>query len=360
LIFAGSWLHLRYWVRRLTVAVEYASVDRIPTPDGSAIELRRVPRPDAAAEHAGVGLPPVLLVHGIAANHRNFDAHPDVSLARHLARAGRDVWLLTLRSGRVDRRSAEDRLVRFSAMVDHDVPIAVRAVLEKTGAPQLDYIGFSMGGMLLYASIGKTIEERMVRRAAVVGSPGRVRSPIPFTGWFAGFVPRLFVPGMWFRLVARFWAFASEWVPATPLQRIVYNPRNVAVGGTRGALVNVIVDVPASLNHDFVRWVARGGKVTHHGDDVLERVRGVRVPCLFIAGAGDRIAPPAAVHAAFDAWSKDHPETPKTFVVLGRETGATHDYGHGDLAIGMAVQQDVFDPLERFLRAEPLGGAVPA
>lgn len=352
-------LHLRYWVRRLSVAMEYALEERIATPDGSAIELRRVPRPDAAAEGAGAGLPPVLMVHGLAANHRNLDAHPDCSLARHLAAAGRDVWLLTLRSGRHDRRASEHARVRFAAMAEHDVPIAVRVVLERTGSSRLDYVGFSMGGMLLYAAIGRFVEEGTFRKVAVVGSPGQIRSPIPFTGW-VGFVPPLLIPRVLLRLAAHTYAFASEWLPPTPLHRVVYNPRNVAPGATRAALVNVIADVPAALNADFARWIGQGGRVTYHGEDVLDGLRHLAIPALFFAGAGDRIAPPSAVRAAFEAWGAARPETTKAFLLLGRETGARHDYGHGDLAIGAEVQKDIFEPLEKFLRLEAIAEAVPA
>src|SRR5689334_2995779 len=92
----AAWAHLRFWTRRLTLSLEYASSEQILTPDGATIELRRVPIPGAAKKAA---LPPVLLVHGLGANHRNQDLHPDFSLARYLAARGRDVWLLTLRSG---------------------------------------------------------------------------------------------------------------------------------------------------------------------------------------------------------------------------------------------------------------------
>ena len=65
----------------------------------NTIEMFRRSLPDGAPSGSREILPPVLLVHGVGANHRNNDLHPDFSLARHLAALGRDVWLLTLRSG---------------------------------------------------------------------------------------------------------------------------------------------------------------------------------------------------------------------------------------------------------------------
>src|SRR5436305_5201673 len=83
-ILAGAtWAHLRYWTKKLELALDYADLVILDTPDGASIELRRVPIPATATKRDD--LPPVLLVHGLAANHRNQDVHPDYSLARYLA-----------------------------------------------------------------------------------------------------------------------------------------------------------------------------------------------------------------------------------------------------------------------------------
>ncbi len=57
------------------------------TEDGWANELRH---------YAGSG-DPVVLLHGMAANHYNFDYRPEVSLAAHLQDRGFDVWIPELR-----------------------------------------------------------------------------------------------------------------------------------------------------------------------------------------------------------------------------------------------------------------------
>src|SRR5262245_44496786 len=99
--------HVRFWERRLGIELPYALIERIQTPDGAFIELRRLPKPSST-----LALPPILIVHGLGANHRNNDLSADLSLARHLSKAGRDVWLLTLRSGIPIRSLAETRRVR--------------------------------------------------------------------------------------------------------------------------------------------------------------------------------------------------------------------------------------------------------
>lgn len=351
--------HYRYWVRRLTVPLEYVHEERIETPDGSAIELRRVPplreKRGGAVEPApeklasALAQAPVLLVHGIGINHQNNDMLPDLSLARHLATEGRDCWLLTLRSGRAGARWRERGLMRFERMARHDLPIGIDRVLELTGAPQLDYVGFSMGGMLLYGSIARTVDAAKVRKVVIIGSPAIVRPPWPLAlfGW-TRFLPWWLLPTIPLRLVSRMIAFAADWFPATPLHDLVYNPRNVE-RGIAGASLMTIQDMPAALAHDFARWSALGGPVDVEGRSIVERLEDLEIPALFFAGAADRLAPPESVRAAYDAWARDRPAVEKTFVLLGREAGASEDYGHGDLAIGRRAREDVFEPVAAFL-----------
>lgn len=337
---AAVWGHLRFWVARLSLPLPYAVEEVLETQDGARIELRRVPRPSDRAERSG--LPPVLLVHGLAANHRNQDLHPDCSLARHLAGAGRDVWLLTLRSGRA-LGWAERKQARFAAMTKHDLPLAVDTILARTGQRRLDYVGFSMGGMLLYAALGRSVGKEKVRRAVFVGSPGRVAP-----NRLLRLLPRALVPGIPFRFLARMVAFASEWL-STPLHHAVANPRNFAPGMMRLILVNVVEDVPAALNRDFFTWATGDGEILVDGKRALDGLADLAVPALFIAGSADRVAPVAAVRCAFEAWGNRRPSTPKRLLELGQGGGAHADYGHGDLAVGAYAADELFAPIASFL-----------
>ena len=336
------WLHLRYWVQKFSVPLEYESVERVALADGGAIELRRL------ARQAGeLPLPPVLIVHGIGANHRNFDLAGDRSLARVLSAAGRDVWLVTLRSALVTRA----RLMRFDAMVAHDLPAAARTIRARTGSATIDYVGFSMGGMLLYAALGRTLPVVEVRRAAFVGSPGRIELPLSALRLLR-FLPRWLIPRLRLRMISRMIAFAAEWVPSTPLHRIVYNPRNMPRGVAAAALVNMVEDLPAPLLADFAAWAFSDGEIRVAGERALDGLRSVQVPVLFVAGGADGLAPPSAVRAAYDAWGADLPTfTQKELRVVCIESGASADYGHGDLAIGTEVAREVFAPVVAFLHA---------
>ncbi len=335
-----AWWHLIFWTRRLTHVAEYAETLRFSTPDGSAFELRHL-LPECSA-HAT----PVLLVHGIAINHRNMDSRGQWSLARCLAATGRDVWLLTLRSGRPDLTRAERRRASFAAMVEHDVPMAVREVLQRTHAQSLDYVGFSMGGMLLYAALGRTLPEALVRRVVILGSPGRVMPIVRIPGWAL----RLPLPDLRLRLPSRLFAFASEWLH-TPLHATTLHLPNAAPGLTRHTLVDAVQDIPSGLLHDFRLWSVMGGTITVHGEPVLEGLRHVKVPVQFIAGSVDRLGPVSAVRAAYEAWGADSGAA-KRLTIVGRAHGQVEDYGHADLAIGARAPTELYPLVLDFLNAE--------
>jgi pimeloyl-ACP methyl ester carboxylesterase len=338
----AAWLHLRFWVRRLGIAVSYDDMRRVATPDGSAIELRRLQPATASLE------PPVLLVHGLAVDHRCLDARPGTSLARLLRDRGRDVWLLTLRSGRRDLTARERERATFTAMAMHDLPTAARAVLAATQSQCIDYVGFSMGGILLYAAAGRSLPESWLRRAVAIGSPGRIGHRLPIARW-TGFTERPWLPNVPLAFLSRLVAFLGRRfdVPGEPL---LLNRPNVDPAACRQLMVDAVADIPGPLLHEFAQWSAHGGAITAAGQPALDGLRTVRVPALFVVGAADRLGFPAFVRLAFDAWGSAV-GTVKQWRVVGRESGAVHDYGHCDLAMGMHVTQEVFAPVCDWLAA---------
>lgn len=333
------WAHLRIWGRRLHVGMKYDFYERRDAADGGVYELRRICK-DAKGT-------PVLVVHGIAVNHRSVDALPEISMARQLESQGHDVWLLTLRSGVSttwwEIMMRRQRHLRFEAMARHDLPEAIERVCELTRSSSVDYVGYSMGGMLLYASLAAgALPRSQVHRAVLVGSPGRVQSPLAGIR-LAARLPRWLMPRLPFRLYARALAFAADFVE-TPLHRLLANPRHLGPGAAARAMINMVEDIPASLAADFSRWLSGDGTLTlKSGERVLSGLADLPIPALFIAGAADHIAPPESVRAAFDAWGCDS-GTQKRLVLLDA-------YGHTDLVLGISAARDVFPLVASHLRS---------
>ena len=123
---------------------------KIVTPDHWKIALYRY-----TSTTLGASLPqkkhPVLLLHGIASNHRVWDfGHEDLSFARHLASRGYIVYSMDLRgrcgsdgphTGRGKQWSIDDFLLC-------DLPAATEYIIEQHGTEKLHWVGHSMGGIL--------------------------------------------------------------------------------------------------------------------------------------------------------------------------------------------------------------------
>jgi polyhydroxyalkanoate synthase len=335
----ATWAHIAFWRWKLQSPVSYDETHRVPLADGSWCELRRL-RPAAPSK-----LPPVLMVHGIAINHRNLDPRDDVSLARSVRDSGRDVWLLTLRSGRWDLTRKERRAVDFAALAHNDIPQGVAMVLAKTGAPQLDYLGFSMGGMLAYASFGHTVGMHQIRRVVIMGSPGFVGAVLPGTK-VAAWIGRYWQPTVPSRFLNGLFAFVAELVQS-PIQHLFLNPANCLRGLLHTFMIDATADIPGRLAMNMVQWAALDGKVRLDHEPVLPRLVYLEVPVLFMVGGADQLGTPKSLTAAYDAWGG-----PKRLVLLAKSTGYVADYGHMDMVTGPKAVQEVFAPIIEFL-AEP-------
>jgi pimeloyl-ACP methyl ester carboxylesterase len=235
-------------------------------------------------------------------------------------------------------------------MVEHDIPVAIDEVLRRTAALQLDYIGYSMGGMLLYAAIANPEVCARIRRVVIIGSPPLLRVPWLLRGamTFGAWLPRSLMPTVHARFFASVFAFASD-VAFTPVHRMLAGDGTALRRGLIArAMMSAVADMPGPLVADFCRWQARrDGHVTYRDTPVLDLLPAAEMPVLFIAGVLDPLGRVEAMRAAFDAWGG----TEKQFLVLGRSHGAHSDYSHVDMILTARAPEEVFEPVARFVDA---------
>jgi predicted alpha/beta hydrolase len=111
---------------------------------------------------------------------------------------------------------------------------------------------------------------------------------------------------------------------------------------------NMVCDVPGGVARQFARWVRLGTFDTYDGSFCYRTpLKEVRTPFLLIAGSHDLIAPPGAVRMAEEFLGGE-----VTSVVIGKETGFSDDYGHGDLILGRRAPEEVFPLIEEYLAAQ--------
>lgn len=318
------------------------------TDDGWNLALHRYPPRASSRRH------PVLMVHGLGANRLHFDLDERYSLARAARERGFDVYVLELRGSGLSHapKGAQRGQLQwgFSDFAERDVPTAISAVLERTGATALHGVGHSMGGMLFYSiatgvpselrsitAIGAPLigelhlgarERRLLLMAnslspAASLTPGQNRVPLRRLLGAAG----LFVP-----LSARFG------------DGILLNLGNCDPDVVTRMLRDGIDDIPLRLVAEIVAHSA--GSPDAAGPYMYEaNLHRIRSPVFALGGAVDRVATPASVASA--AARLHGPDV--RYRELGVRHGDRADYGHVDLLVGRHAPDEVYPLLLDFL-----------
>jgi pimeloyl-ACP methyl ester carboxylesterase len=310
------------------------------TEDGWRLVLERT----RSTEHFEPSLPPVVIVPGYGMNGFIFGFHPrGVSLVRHLAEAGFEVWCANLRrqgASRPMRASAGAPSLR--ALAEHDVSTAIDAVLSRTAttASTVSVIGCSLGGALAYAHLALHASPK-IGALVTVGSPLRWLDVSPLFA-LPSRLPRLLamirVSG-----TRRLASFALPLLARVPrLLSLYMNAAHVDLS-CAAELAQTVEDAHPRTNHDIARWIAARDMILG-GVNVTASLARQELPLLVVIGNRDGIVPEASALSAIEAWGGADKE------VLRVGTPADW-YAHADLFIGDDAEVAVFGPIARWLRA---------
>lgn len=314
-----------------------AEVHRVRTPDGWQLELVRYQaRPEATGR-------PVLLCHGINANGRNMDLDARHSMARWFSAHGREAWTVSLRPSGPYFGADGGTSPRwkpgydFDELVDQDLPTAVAHVRRVSGAPLIDYVGHSMGGLVLYGYLGRGGEG--IGAATVMGSPLRLDLGGPVDGLLAQ-VAGLLNAG-WYLPVkgpAVLGIPLAGMLQDSPQELLLYNPEVTGHATMQRLMAESTEDVGTGLLQQLAGMYRTGELKSADGTrDYRKLLAGVTTPVLVVAGKRDRLAMVPAVKAGYLALGG-----PKEWRLVGVENGAHGDYGHMDLVIGDRADTEVW------------------
>lgn len=293
---------------------------------------------------------PLLVCHGLGANRNYFKAKDEDSLVKNLTRAGYDVWLMDLR-GRNDAGETGYWFGKHTYNYDiddyivEDLNAAITYVLEKSGAPKLNYIGHSMGGIIMHARLGSYAENRVANYVAIA-SP---MSFLPYNEWtFKLYRMRggmALLPVLPINPSAKLASFAPEALYA-PINRAFFNPENTSVEVKNQLLRASLNNISKREIKQFIYMTEHGAMFSADGQiSYTENLKNVAVPVYLLAARRDELADPAVVREVYERiGSKD-----KTFEIFSRADGYVDDYGHTDLIFGKEAHRDVHPKIVEWL-----------
>jgi pimeloyl-ACP methyl ester carboxylesterase len=315
---------------------------------------------------------PVVLCHGLGLNG-TFWTITDNHLPSQLAARGYRVYVADMRgsgaSHRMGAAGAANKLLRQTPFnefghdkwnVDdqthYDVPAILDYVQRDTGIDRVNWVGHSLGGMLMLAHLettnrperianfvdmgGVTVvvpsktrtqmlnANRGLRALLSVMSTGRIARPLMFSR----------IPGL--EKIDQFYYTTANVDEQTISRFYGYTLENPGKGALK----------------QLDSYLATGHMISADGQiDYAEHLERVHTPTLMIAGEQDVMADiPSSLITFQGIGSED-----KTLLRFGRRDGHVDDYGHCDLVWSRHAPREIFPPLIDWLdRRQPGEAAI--
>ena len=286
---------------------------------------------------------PLVLAHGLNMNRGCWALGSSASLIKALTFRGYDVFTLEYR-GTSGSRPGNGKRWGYSLddHINHDIPALLAEIERRTGSPQVDWVGHSMGGMLLYLYAGRHGSQR-IRRAVTLGSPVRFGLPWGIPGGLAKGVARQL--HSWLRTPLRLGSLMTLPI-SLALRRIamrrLHNPDHFSLRELAGLCSSSLEDVSGPIHGAFLSLAAGSEHLCPPIDSNLPglapgALEALRSPLLVVSGLVDGVAPPRAVAPAFERCGSEK----AAYLRLGSTASSGEPpvppFGHCDLASGTAA-----------------------
>jgi lysosomal acid lipase/cholesteryl ester hydrolase len=309
---------------------------------------------------------PVVLCHGLGLN-ATFWTITDHHLAEQLAARGYEVFLVDLRGsgesarvgtiGQINARLRETLLLEWGEghwtvdeMAFYDVPAVLNYVKAATGHDRVNWVGHSLGGMLMFpflelspdaprianmVGMGSTIiladvpqrdmlrANRGLRMLGSIVSTGRIGRPL---------------------MIARFPGLDR-------IDQFYYTSKNVDNRTIKRFYGYTLEDPGRSALRQLDPYLEFGHFVSaDRSVDYAALLSKVTTPTLMVAGEADSMSDIPSTELTFAALSSPD----KSLMRFGRRDGHVADYGHCDLVWSRYAPKEVFPPLIDWLdRRQP-------
>lgn len=322
------------------------------TKDGWRLGIRRigpeVPEPNKL---------PVILCHGLGLNG-TFWTITDDHLPAQLAARGYQVFIFDFRGsgestrlgwvGRVNDRLRESFLhevgeTRWTVddLVRYDVPAVLDYVQRTTGHERVNWVGHSLGGMLLFPYLELSQEPDRIANFVGMGST-IIQATVPqrdmlranrglrLLGHMVS-TGRMGRPLMYFRFPG-----------LERIDQFYYTSDNVDKRTISRFYGYTLEDPGPSALKQFDPYLQRGHFLSADRTVDYSALLGrVQTPTLLVAGEADSMSDMPSTELTFQAMgSRD-----KTLLRFGKRDGHVADYGHCDLVWSRYAPQEIFPPL---------------
>ncbi len=331
------------------------------TDDGWRLGIRHY-RP----EHPDPRKLPVVLCHGLGLNG-TFWTITDAHLPSQLVAHGYEVFVPDLRgsgsSRRVGRIGQVNEIIRQTPLlaikeaewtVDdlamYDVPAILDYVQAATGRDRVNWVGHSLGGMLMFAHLERAAHPERIATFVGMGST-IAQAEVPQRDMLrANHALRTLC-----RLVSTSRMARPMSVARPPglgrVDAFYYTSTNVDRRTISRFYGYVLEDLSKGALKQLDPYLARGHFLSADGTiDYVHESKGLTTPTLLIAGEADIMSDiPSTIITYEGIGSPD-----KTLMRFGKREGQIDDYGHCDLVWSRHAPHEIFPPLIDWLdRRQP-------
>jgi pimeloyl-ACP methyl ester carboxylesterase len=312
------------------------------------------------------GKNPVVLSHGLGLNG-TFWTITDNHLPAQLVARGYEVFVVDMRgsgaSRRLDHRGRINSALRHTAVLElgnkqwnvddeafHDVPAILDYVQQVTGKSEVNWVGHSLGGMLMFPYLELTPPPQRVGTFVAMGAPAWLVSAPETKMLNANRNLRKLLSVISSSRMAR-----PMMVGRPPgldkIDRLYYSAENVDRRTVNRFYGYTLEDPGPGALKQLDYYLEHGELVSaDYGTSYARMLGRVRTPVLFVTGEGDVLAPMASNVKTFEEVGSPD----KTFMRFGKAEGHHHDYGHCDLVWSRYAPEDIFPALIDWLdRRQP-------
>jgi pimeloyl-ACP methyl ester carboxylesterase len=330
--------------------------DFVLTKDGWRLGIRRITPPVRDP-----GKLPVILCHGLGLNG-TFWTITDDHLPSQLAARGYEVFIFDFRGsgestqvGRIGRINSQIRQTGLREigetnwtvddLVRYDVPAVLDYVQATTGSDRVNWVGHSLGGMLLFpylelspdanrianfVGMGSTIIQATVPQRDMLRANRslRVLGRMVSTG-------RMGRPLMYFRFPG-----------LERIDQFYYTSANVDKETISRFYGYTLEDPGASALKQFDPYLKFGHFLSADRRIDYSMLLGtILTPTLLVAGEGDSMSDMPSTIMTYEALGSPD----KTLMKFGKRDGHVADYGHCDLVWSRYAPREIFPPLIAWL-----------